>query len=112
MREEVNLRDVEKEILNISTKKAITSNIIAAKLLKETSDICSPALQQVWNDKIYTDNLKIADITAVMKKDGKKLALHYRAVSPLSTFSMVFESGQDQKNGPEKTPYLDTFHAM
>ena len=50
--EEVNLKDIEKEILNLNTKKAVKSNSIPAKVLKETSDICSPVLQQIWNDEI------------------------------------------------------------
>ena len=45
--EEVNLKDIEKEILNLDTKKAVASNSILAKVLKETSDICSPVLQQL-----------------------------------------------------------------
>ena len=66
--EEVNLKDIEKEILNLNTKKAVASNSIAAKVLKETSDICSPVVQQIWNDKIFKkfqflENLKLADIT-------------------------------------------------
>ena len=50
--EEVNLKDIEKEILNLKTKKAVASNSIPAKVLKETCDICSPVVQQIWNDEI------------------------------------------------------------
>ena len=45
--EEVNLKDIEKEILNPITKKAVASNSIPAKVLKESLDICSPVLQQI-----------------------------------------------------------------
>ena len=45
--EEVNLKGIEKEILNPNTKKAVTSNSIPAKVRKETFDICSPVLQQI-----------------------------------------------------------------
>ena len=45
--EEVNLKDTEKWILNPITEKAVASNSIPAKVLKETSDICSPLLQQI-----------------------------------------------------------------
>ena len=38
--EEVNLKDIEKEILNLNTKKAVASSSIPAKVLKETTDIC------------------------------------------------------------------------
>ena len=36
-------KDIETEILNLNTKKAVASNSIPAKVLKETSDICSRA---------------------------------------------------------------------
>ena len=49
---EVNLKDIEKETLNLNTKKAVASNSIPAKVLKETSHICGPVLQQIWNDEI------------------------------------------------------------
>ena len=50
--EEVNLKHIEKEILNLNTKKAVGSSSIPAKVLKEASDICSPVLQQIWSDEI------------------------------------------------------------
>ena len=94
--EEVNLKDIEKEILNLNTKKAAASNSILAKTLKETSDICSPVLQQIWNDEIlkkcqFPENRKLADITPVFKKEDKNLAKNYRPVSVLPILSKVFE---------------------
>ena len=50
--EEMNLEDIKKEILNLNIKKRVASNSIPDKVLKETSDICSPVLQQIWNDGI------------------------------------------------------------
>ena len=77
--EEVNLKDIEKEILNLNSKKAVASNNILAKVLKETSDIYSPALQQIWNDEIFKKcqfprNLKLAATTPVFRKEDKNLA--------------------------------------
>ena len=94
--EELNLKDTEKEILNLNTKKAVASNSIPAKVLNETSDICGPVLQQIWNDEIlkkcqFPENLKLADITPVFKKEDKNLAKNYRPVSVLPTLSKVFE---------------------
>ena len=93
--EEVNLKDIEKEILNLNTKKAVASNSIPAKVLKETFDICSPVLQQMWNDEIFKncqfpENLKLADISPVFKKEDKNLAKNYRPVSVLPTLSKVY----------------------
>ena len=50
--EEVNLKNIEKEILNLNSKKAVASDNSPTEVLKETSDICSPVLQQIWNDEI------------------------------------------------------------
>ena len=50
--EEVSLKDIEKEILSLNTAKAVASNSSPAKVLNETSDICIPVLQQIWNDEI------------------------------------------------------------
>ena len=84
----MNIKDIEKEILNLNTKKAVASSSIPAKVLKETSDICSPVLQQIRNDDIlkkcqFPGNLKLVDITPVFKKGDKNLAKNYRPVSVL-----------------------------
>ena len=94
--DKMNLKDIEKEILNHNTKKAVASCSIPAKVLKETSDICSPVLQEIWNDEIFKkcqfpENLKLADIIPVFKKEDKNLAKNYRSVSVLPTLSKVFE---------------------
>ena len=65
-------------------------------MLKETSDICSHVLQQIWNDEIFKkcqfpENLKLANITPVFKKEDKNLAKNYRPVSVLPTLSKIFE---------------------
>ena len=92
----LNLKGIEKEILNLNTKKAVASKSIPAKVLKETCDICSSVLQQIWNDEIlkkcqFPENLKLADVTPVFKKEDKNLAKNYRPVSVLPTLSKVFE---------------------
>ena len=81
-----------KKNLNLNTKKAVASNSIPAKALKEMSDICSPVLQQIWDDKCqFPEYLKLADNTPVLKKEDKNLAKNCRPVSVLSTLSKVFE---------------------
>ena len=79
--DEVNLKDTEKEILNFNTKNAVASNSIPAKVLKETSDICSPVLQQKWNDGTlnkchFPENVKLAAVTPVFKKEDRNLAIN------------------------------------
>ena len=87
----MNLRDNE-EVLNINTKKDVVSNSISAKVLKKTSDTCSLALQQIWNEKIlkscqFPENLKFADASRVFKQD-KILTKIYWPVLP--TLSKIF----------------------
>ena len=45
--EEVNSKDIEKEILNLNTNKAVASNSILDKVLKEMSEICRHVPQQM-----------------------------------------------------------------
>ena len=99
---EMNLRDVEKEISKINTKKAVASSSNPAKVLEETSDGCSSVLQKIWNDKIeqncqFNENLKLADITPVFEKFGKNLAKNYNPVGVLSALAKVFEKFMEKK---------------
>ena len=66
--------DVLKESTALSNKKNGTFGNIPTKLLKEVSDICTPALNDIWNNEIITqrcfsNNLKLADVTPVFKKE-------------------------------------------
>ena len=65
-------------------------------------------LQQIWNDEIlkkfqFPENLKLADITPVFKKEDKNLVKNYRFVSVLPTLSKVFENMQKQVINPVNT---------
>ena len=68
------------------------SSSIPAKVLNETSDICSLVIQQRWNDEIlkncqFPENLKLADITLVFKiKDKNWLKTANLLVSCLPCF--------------------------
>ena len=62
--------DILKETTALNNKKNGTFGNIPTKLLKEVSDICSPALNDIWNNEIITqkcfpNNLKLADVTPV-----------------------------------------------
>ena len=66
------------------------------KLLKEVSDICAPALNDIWNNEIITqkcfpNNLKLADVTPVFKKEDASLLKNYRPVSVLPVVSKIYE---------------------
>ena len=92
---EVELGEVEKQIGKLNPRKATTSNNIPTKLLKENSDICSTVLHKLINTSItsgtFPDQLKIADISPVFKKDDATNAKNYRPISVLPSVSKVYE---------------------
>ena len=58
------------------------------------SDICAPALNDIWNNKIITqksyNNLKLAGKTAFKREDASLLK-NYRPVSVLPVVSKIYE---------------------
>ena len=60
------------------------------------SDICAPALNDIWNNEIITqkcfsNNLKLADVTPVFKKEDASLLKNHRPVSILPVVSKMYE---------------------
>ena len=60
------------------------------------SDICAPALNDIWNNEIITQkcfpkNIKLTDVTRVFKKDDASLLKNYRPVSVLPVVSKIYE---------------------
>ena len=75
---EVDLSDIEMALKNVNSKKASTFKNITSKPLKQTTDICSESLLNIWNDEIVKNNifpskLKYADITPIFKKGDASL---------------------------------------
>ena len=92
----VNEDDIQREILNLNPKKPGTFGNIPTKMLKSSSEICSVALQNIWNSEIlgklyFPNKLKLADITPVYKKKDSTLVENYRPVSVLPSVSKIFE---------------------
>ena len=92
----VNEDDIQREILNLNPKKPGTFGNIPTKMLKSSSEICSVALQNIWNSEIlgklyFPNKLKLADITPVYKKKDPTLVENYRPVSVLPSVSKIFE---------------------
>ena len=85
---------------NVSVNKDFyfsgTFGNIPAKLLKEVSDICTPALNDIWNNEIITqkwfpNNLKLPDMIPLFKKEDASLLKNYRPVSVLPVVSKIYE---------------------
>ena len=60
------------------------------------SDICAPALNDIWNNEIITqkcfpNNLKPADVTPVFKKEDASSLKNYRPISFLPVVSKIYE---------------------
>ena len=90
-----NLPDIIIEVTSLNTKKAVTFKNIPAKHLKETFDICSPELNDIWcnaiKECIFPSRLKLADITPTLKQGDATCAENYRPVSVLPGVSKIYE---------------------
>jgi len=92
----VNEDDILKELNNLDSKKNGTFKGIPSKCLKTGSEECKEYLANVWNEEIvaqchFPDELKLADVTPIFKKNDPISAKNYRPVSVLPTVSKVFE---------------------
>ena len=111
---EVELEEIEIEIKNLNCTKKGPFNNILPKVLKETSDICSPALKKIWNENIVTEcvfpnKLKLADVSPVFKKENPLLTKNYRPVSVLPTVSKVFERLMQKQLNEHINQFLSPF---
>ena len=91
----VEIGNIEKEIYNINPKKATTSNSSPPKIFKKSSKVSASVLQKLFNDSIeksdFPQNLKLADITPVYKKNDPLDKTNYRPISILPVVSKIFE---------------------
>ena len=60
------------------------------------SDICAPSLNDIWNKEIVTqksfpNNLRLADMGPVLKKEDDSLLKNHRPVSILLVVSKIYE---------------------
>ena len=98
---EVTDTEVKKEITNLNPKKAIPHGNIPIKHIKETSEVCSTFLTNIFNIGIkngtFPDELKLADITPVHKKEDTTKTKNYRPVSVLPPVSKLLEKLMEQQ---------------
>ena len=88
--------EVRKEILNLSTKKATKNDDIPDKILKKSVEIYIKEITFIINDCIekgifFPDDLKLADVSPIFKKEDSFRKENYRPVSILPHMSKVFE---------------------
>jgi len=88
--------EVLREIKELDSKKNGTHGGIPSKCLKLASEESSPYLTNIWNDEVvvnstFPNELKLADVSPIFKKNDSTLSKNYRPVSVLPTVSKVFE---------------------
>ena len=87
--------DVKKEILNLSSKKATRKGDIPAKILKNSINAYLSEITILINncikEGVFPDDLKLADITPIFKKEDGLNKENNRPVDILPHLSKVFE---------------------
>ena len=86
------MSDIVKETAALNNKKNGTFSNIPTKLLKQVSDICAATSNDICNNEIipqncFPNNLELADVTLVFKKEDASLLKNYRPVSVLAVVS-------------------------
>ena len=93
---EITPQDILSEINNCDNKKVGSYKNILTKILKESSEISCEYMTKIWNEqtimqKSFPNELRLADITTILKRDNSTLVKNYSPVSVLSCVSKMFE---------------------
>ena len=103
------LRDIERIVEKLNTRKSGTYNDIPCFILKEFSDVLCNFITNIINNCISNSNfpkdLKLADITPVFKDTDRTLKSKYRPVSLLPILSKLFE----RVMGDQMTIFFEEF---
>ena len=69
----MSLSDIEFKFGLLNPENVTTHNNIPPKILKSSSEVASNVLHRIFNEAVskgvFPDNLKLADVTSVFKKD-------------------------------------------
>ena len=91
----ISIEEMKNEINRLNPKKSSTHLNIPTKVLKLSLDTSAEYLTKIFNDSltscIFPDELKLADITPIFKKDDPTIPNNYRPISVLPVVSKLFE---------------------
>ena len=91
----VSVKEVKKELMNLSSKKATRKDDIPAKILKDSLSVYTKELTTIiincLKDGLFPNELKLADVSLDFKKDDDLNKENYRPVSIFSHMSKIFE---------------------
>ena len=104
---------IPKETTALNNKKKGNYGNFPERLLKEGSDICASALNDIWNNEIIThkrfpNNLELADVTPVFKKEEASLLKNYRPLRVLLAASKISKLRRSRFQSISKSIYLPT----
>ena len=109
----VGLSEIEREVHLINPRKTTTLNGTPPKLLKSTTTICSEILKAIFNNCLikaeFPNDLKLAVVTPILKKEDPSRAKNYRPVSVLPSISKIFERILRRKVNSCVDQFLSTF---
>ena len=109
----VGLSEIERELNLTNPRKATTLNGIHPKLLKSTKIVCSETLKTIFNNCLikaeFPNELKLADVTPIVKKEDPSRAKNYRPVSVLPSVSKIFERILHRQISSHVDQFLSTF---
>ena len=102
---------VDKEVRNLTPKKATTHKNIPPKILKSNSDV--EPLTKIFNNCIENssipDELKCADVTSLPKDGPTNSRTNFRPISVLPTVSKLFERIMDKQVASYIHPFYRHF---
>ena len=108
-----NVEDIKKELSELNVNKSTTYKNIPAKILKTNSEICAPYIESILNlsfeDNIFPDNLKLADVSPVFKAGDDTIKKNYRPVSVLPVISKNLEKNMQKQMTGYIEQYLSDF---
>ena len=95
---------------NLDNKKNGTFKNIPSNRLKEVSEVTATYLTNIWTTEIlieqtFPDNLKLADVSPVFKKEDSNLTKNYKPVSVLLVVPKIFEKQLEK----QVMSYIDQF---